>query len=211
MHESKIPRGVHLQKGMKVKFEEIVDGSGRSSASILEITSSSISTTKTDPVHHPTEETIDMPCFSMSQPFASLLLNKIKDIETRNNPMFENMKPDTSILLHCGKRDWHDLEAPVLELKKAGYSSSEIAKHSSLPPGFRKGNIIGILKLGRTWLSTERERRGENMQKRVVARTENIGKYCTIIEDAKWMKKPFTTAKGKPGIFNVKIPKSYLE
>ena len=205
IHESKIPYGMSLTKGMKVTFEEIMDSKGRPSAIIVSSKKQNKKPTKVN------EEMVEMPCFSMSQPFASLLLNKIKDIETRNNPMFESIKSGTRILLHCGKRDWHDLDAPIIEMQKAGYTESEIQQYSQLPKGFQKGYIIGVLQVGRTWLSSERERSGENMQKRVVAKTENIGKYCTIIEDAKWFKEPFVNARGKPGIFKVQIPKRYLE
>lgn len=226
VHESKVPMGLRLEAGMKIQFEELVDGKGRAAAAILKCLESSSSSTsgsgsttskkkeskqQKQKQKQPPAEMVEMPCFSMSQPFASLLMNKIKDIETRNNPMFEDIKPGTQILLHCGQRDWKDLEAPVIELTKAGYSPDEIQKLSALPNGFRKGNVLGVLTVGRTWLSTERERRGENMQKRVVARTENIGKYCTIIEDAKWFDKPITNIKGRPGVFSAKIPKSYLD
>ena len=45
--------------------------------------------------------------------------------------MFERIKPGTKILLHCGKRDWKDQKAPIVELEKAGYTSTEIQKYTT--------------------------------------------------------------------------------
>jgi len=222
VHESKIPGGMILSKGQSVLFEQIIDGKGRASAIVISAANnetSSKSMKKSVPKSskpqkissYSKEEMMDMPCFSMSQPFASLLLYNIKDIESRKNQMFERIKPGTKILLHCGKRDWKDQKAPIVELEKAGYTSTEIQKYTTLPKGFQRGHILGVVTVGKTWKTAERERRGENMQKRVVAKTENIGEYCTIIEDAKWFSKPVTNVRGQPGVYNAVIPKSYLK
>lgn len=231
-HESKIAAGVSVETGMMVEFETLADSKGRPAAAILsEIGENghggrkrdgAVRSVASEPpgsrVKRPSKkssesssigESIRMPCFSMSQPFAALLLNGVKTIETRNNPMFMDLKPGTKVLLHCGMRDWNDTEAPRIELRKAGYSEKEIDQLSALPPGFKKGSVVGIVEVGRTWLTAERERRGANMQQRVVASSENVGKYATIIENATWLKRQIKQ-RGFPGIQMVDVPRSFL-
>ena len=138
-HESKVPQGMFVKTGMKVEFETLPpDSSGRAAAAIVKS------------LEKDAGSVIEMPCFSMCQPFASLLLNGIKTVETRNNPMFMDLKPGSKVLLHCGMRDWKDQEAPRVELRKAGFSNADIARLSALPNGaFSKGTIVGVLTLGK--------------------------------------------------------------
>ena len=197
-HESKVPQGMFVRTGMKVEFETIPDSSGRLAAAITKSLEGNDS-----PMN-------ELPCFSMSQPFASLLLNGIKTIETRNNDMFMSLKPGSKILLHCGMRDWKDQEAPKIELRKQGYSEADIVRLSALPSGnFSKGSIVGILTVGRTWLASEKERQTAELEGKVVAKYENMGKYCTEITAASWLKRPFK-CKGQPGIFTATISNESL-
>ena len=45
-------------------------------------------------------------CFSMSQPFASLLMKGHKTIETRNSDIFRGHQG--KVLLHVGRKPWPD-------------------------------------------------------------------------------------------------------
>ena len=238
-HESKVSSGLEVRTGMLVDFETLpTDSRGRRSAAVLSAVRGDDvgeseggrgrggSPKKGDrrgrgkSVVHPDgplegegegEEgtTISLPCFSMSQPFASLLLNGVKTIETRNNAMLMDVRPGTRVLLHCGMRDWVDQDAPREVLRGAGLSEGEIRDGCSLPPGFERGSIVGIVEVGRTWLTAERERGGPNMKRRVVAEAADVGKYATIVERAAWLRMP-VKARGFPGIQNVQVPKKCL-
>ena len=232
-HESKLAQGLEVQQGMRVKFEAGVDSRGRPAA--LSVTSffESASTTTSNGNNNPKKpsmngvrtrgnnddakdtsfggaETKELPCFSMSQPFTALLMNGIKKIESRGNPMFADFKPGTKVLVHCGRRDWKDMDAPRVQLRKAGHSEDDIDSLMALPDGFKKGSIVGIVELGRTWETTQGERRREAMQRNVVAPSEDIGVWCTIITSAKWFERPLPATGGKPGIYNAKIPKDLV-
>ena len=201
-HESKVPAGMNIKAGDKVKFESNEDSSGRTSAVIL--SSSSQSASDED------GKTTTMPCFTMSQPFAALLLNGVKTVESRNNPMFQELKPGTRVLLHCGRRDWHDLESYREILRSQhGMTDDEIDRRGRLPKGFGKGSIVGVVTVGRTWKATDRERQGSNLQGRVLAPFEGVGKFCTEITDAQWLTKP-CKARGNPGVYQVDISVSHL-
>eukprot|EP00977_Amphora_coffeiformis_P006118 scaffold1323_cov160-Amphora_coffeaeformis.AAC.23 len=204
-HESKVPSGMDIKSGDNVTFESSADDRGRPSAVIL----SGNGTQSPAAAGGSPTETVTMPCFSMSQPFAALLLNGVKIVESRNNPMFEKVEPGTQVLLHCGRRDWHDLESYQNILIDQGMSEDEISRKSRLPKGFRKGSIIGVVTVGKTWKTTDVERKGKDLQQRVLAPYEGIGKFCTEITLAQWLTKS-EKAGGNPGIYQAQIPKSSL-
>ncbi|GAX28839.1 hypothetical protein FisN_20Lh133 [Fistulifera solaris] len=196
VHESKVPSGMKLQTGDKVDFEANTDEQGRPSATLLRGASSTA----------PKDEMVAMPCFTMSQPFAALLLNGIKTVESRNNPMFQDIKPGTRLLLHCGRKDWHDLESYKTILKEKGISNNEIQKASSLRPKYDRGCVIGVVTIGKTWMANENELNSKNLQNRVLAPASGIGKFCTEIVEAQWLNEPIRM-RGNPGVFTVEIPK----
>ena len=117
----------------------------------------------------------------------------------------KRVKEGSWVLLHVGKKLWHDLEAPKAELLYQGYSREEGSELSSLPQGYKAGEIVAIIKLGKTRLSSEEERKTDEVRRAVVAKYENIGRYLTEVSDAKWLLKPFSI-KGAPNIFEVSVP-----
>ena len=200
-HESKVPAGMSVKTGDKVSFESNIDAQGRPSAVIL-----SDSTNGSSPTAVAVET---LPCFTMSQPFCALLLNGVKTIESRNNNMFQSIKPGTRILLHCGRKDWHDMESYRQILSQEGMSNDEIDRLGRLPKGFGKGSIVGIVTVGKTRKMTDSEMLSRDLQRRVLAPFDGIGQYCTEIINAKWLKKP-VKARGSPGVYEAGIPTSYL-
>lgn len=201
-HESKVPAGVTVAAGDVVEFQATLDATGRPSAVITgggRMTAASITS----------KETTTMPCFTMSQPFAALLLNGHKTVESRNSPMFADLKPGTKVLLHCGRRDWHDLESYRKILSDKGLDKSEVDAAGRLPHGFSKGSIIGMIEIGRTWKSTDGERQSADLQQQVLAPADGIGRWCTEILAAQWLKKAYET-RGHPGVYDVELPTEYL-
>jgi magnesium-dependent phosphatase 1 len=204
VHESKVPMEMKIQAGDIVDFETSTDGQGRPSAAILDSSSG-----RNAQDGNSSKDMVSLPCFTMSQPFAALLLNGVKTVESRNNAMFEVIKPGTRVLLHCGRKDWHDQESYLEILQEKGYSPNDIAKVNRLPKGFPKGAIIGVITVGKTWRAKDQERRGKDLQNRVLAPFEGVGRFCTEVTDAQWLKRPIKT-RGKPGVSTVQIPKDAL-
>jgi hypothetical protein len=136
--------------------------------------------------------------------FAALLING-KTVESRKNPMLQDVPAGTKVLLHCGRKDWPDQESYLGILNEAGYSASDIETAGRLAEGFSKGSIIGVMTVGKTWQATDQERMGKDLQRRVLAPYEAVGKFCTEIVDAQWLKRP-VKARGNPGVYEVDIP-----
>lgn len=250
VHESKVPSGMKLQTGDKVRFQASVDSSGRASAVVLaphpsapsavkstnghsrsasaptasindsagRVTYASVSSSggiqlnsKTSLAGESNSQVVSMPCFSMSQPFAALLLNGYKTIESRNSPMFTDWKPGTKILLHCGQRDWPDVESykSLLPTNQPASSQVPIEQAARLRARFTKGSVIGVVTIGKTWCTADDERDSLALQRRVLAPSEGIGRYCTEIVHANWLKRPYKM-RGSAGVYDVSIPLDYL-
>jgi hypothetical protein len=102
--------------------------------------------------------------FSMSQPFAALLLNGVKTIETRGTNEFAALTtPGEVLLLHVGFNDWPaDREQPDSALCGGGaldpLSAQAYTEACSLTRkrhGFSeddaRSKIVGLVKVGRSW------------------------------------------------------------
>jgi predicted type IV restriction endonuclease len=80
---------------------------------------------------------------------------------------------------------------------------------SRLPRGVRKGSIAGIITVGKSWIATDAERQQSTLQRQVLAPFDGIGRFCTEVTAAQWLKRPISMG-GNAGIYNVEIPKDCL-
>jgi len=202
-HESKVAQGVQVQKGSTVEFECMVDSQGRNAAAILRNIDGSVKSANL--------KQVTMPCFTMSQPFAALLLNGIKTIESRNNDMFTALTPGTKVLLHAGRKDWHDQETyKDILAKDAEFDNDQLMKVAQLRKGFEKGQILGVITIGITYQVSSQEKKMDlKLRRSVLAYGDGIGTYCTEIRSAKWLPRgvPF---RGQPGIYSATIDENSL-
>lgn len=147
---------------------------------------------------------IELKCFSMNQPFAALLANGYKDLETRNGTMFEKYAPGTIMLLHVGQRTYPDGDKHIEVMKRGGLDDDEIQQLKSLPAGFGKGNIVAILELGRTFETTLAERSDPRFERRVAAFGADSGQLATEIKRVQYLKQP-VKMPGQHGVFKVRV------
>ena len=70
-----------------------------------------------------------------------------------NHTMFEGTD-GTFAALHVGQRTYPDGGKHLEILKANGASADDIKRLTSLPSGFSRGNVVAVLKLGATRLST---------------------------------------------------------
>lgn len=155
--------------------------------------------------------TVRMRCFSMNMPFAALLGHGYKSLETRNGTMFaQGARPGERLLLHVGRRIYPDGGAHKELMRAHGASEAEIRELTSLPHGFGRGQIVAVLELGETQLmSDERARCAPEVERRVVATGQAMGRYLTEVVRAEWLEEP-VPMRGQPGIFDVEIPAAAL-
>ena len=128
------------------------------------------------------QNTIEMRCFSMNQPFAALLANCYKTLETRNGTMFAQYAEGTQLLLHIGQCIYPDGDKHIEVMKSGGLDDTDIEKLKSLPQGYGRGSIIAILELGKTYETTLEERCDPEFQRNVGAYGADSGRLVTEIK-----------------------------
>ncbi|CAK9006595.1 unnamed protein product [Durusdinium trenchii] len=148
-------------------------------------------------------EQVELPCFSMRDPYASLLLHGVKTVETRNWPMLK----DTSgpCLLHIGYKTMDESAAWEFLWRNDLADSKDLERLLSPPPGLQRGQVLGLLDLEKTYQYSEEEMRLPDVQKSVVS--EVVGKWATPIRRAWWLKSPLR-AQGRPGIWKLRLPRA---
>lgn len=149
-----------------------------------------------------------LPVFSMNMPFAALVAHGYKTLETRNGTMFQGTV-GTLAALHVGRRTYPDGGKHVEILKGNGASQEDIERLTSLPGGFSRGQVVAVLELGETELSTLKERQQPEVENAVCAYGGDAGRYLTTVKKAHWLKQP-VDARGQPGLFEVTLPVSAL-
>jgi magnesium-dependent phosphatase 1 len=166
-------------------------------------------------------------CFSMNQPFAALLANGYKTLETRNGTMFTAYAEGTQMLLHVGKRTYPDGGKHVDIMKKQYHKTSNnnsstisvrqyeglgddaVSRLKSLPPGFSRGDIVAIVELGKTYETSMTERCDPEFERRAVAYGTDSGRFVTEIVRATYLKRP-VKRKGEGGVFKVHVDPSVI-
>ena len=155
------------------------------------------------------QDTISMQAFSMNMPFAALLANGYKDLETRNGTMFTTYPEGSKFLLHVGRRIYPDENKHIDVMKSGGLDDGEIEKLKSLPSGFDRGMLVAIVEIGKTFETTVEERSDPVMQRRIGAYGEDSGMRATEIRRVQYLKRP-VKLQAKGGIFSVEIPQDVL-
>jgi magnesium-dependent phosphatase 1 len=152
---------------------------------------------------------VTLPAFSMSMPFAALLTNGYKTLETRNSTMLVPYPQGTHMLLHVGQRSYPDGDRHVEIMKDHGLSECEIDKLKVLPMGYERGSIVAICELGQTMEMTLQERSAPWIQRQVAAYGRDSGKMVTEIISVQYLKQPLLVG-GQGGVFKVQIPTEIL-
>ena len=171
-----------LQEGTEVSFVKQRDprNQGKWIATDVMLEKASASIDEADNTSN-NKDLVEFKCCSMNQPFAALLANGFKTLETRNGTMFERYAPGTRVLLHVGQRVYPDGDRHLEILDRAGKNEAQISQLKQLPQGFGKGNIVAVLELGKTFMTTLEERSRADHEEKVVAYGRDSGQYATEI------------------------------
>ena len=202
-HFNDLPVGAtQVQQGDEMTFT-VGQNKGKPLARNIEITTSQSSSTTSS------QDQVTMRAFSMNLPFAALLANGYKDLETRNGTMFVPYEPGTQFLLHVGQRTYPDGDRHLEIMQSGGLSDQEIADLKSLPPGFGKGMAVAIVEIGETYETTVEQRSDPNMQRRIGAYGADSGMRCTEIRRVAYLKKP-VPVKAQGGVFKVTLDRDAI-
>lgn len=183
-----------LEKGDEVTFTIDVTGPKGARAQDVKLTSA-----ESNP------NTVSMRVFSMNLPFAALLANEYKILETRNGTMFFPYPAGTKFLLHVGKRTYPDGNRHLEIMKDDGLNDGEIASFKALPEGFGRGMAVAILEIGDTYETSVEERCDPQFQRDVGAYGADSGKMVTEILRVDYLTRGVKVS-GKGGVFKANVP-----
>ena len=190
-----------VEEGDELEFSVVNDPrKGKDAASDIKVLTSSAPAD---------DDTVSMRVFSMNLPFAALLSNGYKTLETRNGTMFVPYEEGTKMLLHVGQRIYPDGDRHLDVMKSGGLNDEEIRKLKSLPPGFGKGMAVAIVELGKTFETTLEERCDPDFQRSVGAFGADSGMRATEIRRVEYLKRGVKVS-GKGGVFKARIDRDVL-
>ncbi|XP_042732559.1 protein EOLA1-like [Lagopus leucura] len=144
-------------------------------------------------------------CLSFRQPYAGLVLNRIKTIETRWRPVLAKYRNRT-VAVHIAVKDWEDESWRAILLDRLGMTLQEVQELLEKGEQFGRGVIAGLIDIGETSLYPEDvppEKTLELENKAVLSNLEQ--KYLTVVSNPRWLLEPIP-AKGSRGVWQVDIP-----
>mmetsp|Transcript_48384 Transcript_48384/g.102894 ORF Transcript_48384/g.102894 Transcript_48384/m.102894 type:complete len:499 (+) Transcript_48384:47-1543(+) len=199
-HFSALPRGEEVEEGDELSFTISTDSrNGKDAAANIEISKKDL-----DGCNF-----VNMRVFSMNLPFAALLSNGYKTLETRNGTMFTPYPEGTKMLLHVGQRTYPDGNRHIDVMKSGGLNDDEIQALKSLPPGYKKGMAVAIVELGKTFETTLEQRCDPDFQRAVAAFGQDSGMRATEIKRVEYLKRGVSVS-GRGGVFKAKIDRDAI-
>ncbi|XP_009864611.1 PREDICTED: LOW QUALITY PROTEIN: protein CXorf40A-like [Apaloderma vittatum] len=148
-------------------------------------------------------------CLSFRQPYAGLVLNKIKTIETRWRPLLAGYKNRT-VAVHIAVQDWQDETWRAILLNRLGMTPEQVQDLLDEGEKFGRGVIAGLIDIGETSLYPENlppEKILELENKAVLSNLEQ--KYLTDVSNPRWLLEPIP-ARGTRGMWQVDIPEELI-
>uniref|UniRef100_A0A8C5TX01 CX04A protein n=1 Tax=Malurus cyaneus samueli TaxID=2593467 RepID=A0A8C5TX01_9PASS len=133
-------------------------------------------------------------CLSFRQPYAGLLLNQVKTVETRWRPLLAGYK-NCTIAIHIAIKDWEDETWREILLNRLGMTPKQLQ---------------GLIDVGETSLYPENlppEEILELENKAVLSNLEQ--KYLTVVSNPRWLLEPIP-ARGRTGVWQVDIPEELI-
>ncbi|XP_071807767.1 protein EOLA1-like [Asterias amurensis] len=147
------------------------------------------------------------PCISARQPYAGLILNGLKTIETRWTPVFEKLEGRT-VAIHVAWKDWDGEEwRTMLQMEHGEGKINQFIKD-----GEKHGRAVvaGLVDIGETWQCSAvgDEDQITEWEKNSLLRPLHE-KYLTRLSNPRWLKRPLQV-RGQRGIWEVNIPLNFL-
>ena len=155
----------------------------------------------------PTGPCIALPTLSVRQPFASLVLSGVKQLEARNRPALKHLSGP--LALHVSHREepfGSPLVCTAIAILRRRYSDDTISLLFSMPPAHSQGHgcIVGIVDVEATWpadLFTDIEQSQLTEQ----AAFPVGGTYITQLRNPRWLKYSVRTS-GSNKLWHAQIP-----
>lgn len=148
-------------------------------------------------------------CLSFRQPYAGLVLNKVKTLETRWRPLLAEYEGRT-LAVHIAFKDWEDKSWKEILVHRLGMTPDRVQELIDEGEKFGRGIIAGLIDVGETSQCSENlppEDLWELETKAVLSGLEQ--KYLTVISNPRWLLEPLP-ARGRKDVWQVDIPEALI-
>ncbi|CAJ1052761.1 protein EOLA1 isoform X1 [Xyrichtys novacula] len=146
---------------------------------------------------------------SDSPPYAGLVLDGVKTVESRWRPLLAPLENQT-LAVHIAQRDWEGEEWKAVLSGPLGMNPSQINALMESGERFGRGVVAGLVDVGETW-QCPISMQGEELQ-HLECSAVLIGlqeKHLTYLSNPRWLKEPLSTRGGRD-LWTVEIPKELL-
>ncbi|XP_038144099.1 protein EOLA1 [Cyprinodon tularosa] len=148
-------------------------------------------------------------CLSFRMPYAGLVLDGIKTVESRWRPLLAPLENQT-LAIHIAWRDWEGDDWRAVLSGVLGISDARIQELLDSGERFGRGVVAGLVDVGETWVcpASLPEAELQDLERSAVL----IGlqdKHLTQLSNPRWLKGPLKT-RGNRDLWTVEIPNELL-
>ncbi|XP_067441943.1 protein EOLA1 isoform X1 [Thunnus thynnus] len=148
-------------------------------------------------------------CLSFRQPYAGLILDGVKTVESRWRPLLAPLENQT-LAVHIAQRDWEGEEWRAVLSGPLGMNRAQIQALRESGERFGRGVVAGLVDVGGTWIcpASLQEEELQPLERSAVL----IGlqeKHLTHLSNPRWLKQPLS-ARGGRDLWTVEIPAELL-
>ncbi|XP_066437884.1 protein EOLA1-like [Eleutherodactylus coqui] len=148
-------------------------------------------------------------CLSFRQPYAGLLLNGVKTVETRWRPLLAEYR-NSSLAVHIAVRDWEQQDWRDILQDRLGMPDEQMQQLLQQGEQFGRGVIAGLVDIGDTWQHADDVPAEDTIELENKALLTGLqGKYLTAVSNARWLLRPIP-ARGGRDIWQVTIPDEFI-
>ncbi|XP_029010685.1 protein EOLA1 [Betta splendens] len=148
---------------------------------------------------------VHVSCLSFRQPYAGLVLDGVKTVETRWRPLLTPLENQT-LAVHIAYRAWEGDEWRAVLSGPLGMSPAKIQALLESGERFGRGVVAGLVDVGQTWLcpaSLEEEELRHLERSAVLIGPQE--KHLTHLSNPRWLRQPLNTCGGRD-LWTVEIP-----
>ncbi|XP_043970943.1 protein EOLA1 isoform X1 [Gambusia affinis] len=148
-------------------------------------------------------------CLSFRQPYAGLVLDGVKTVESRWRPLLAPLE-NLTLAIHIARRDWEGEEWRAVLGGAWGLSAAGVQELLESGDRFGRGVVAGLVDVGRTWqcpASLPEAELAELQRSAVLIGLEQ--KHLTWLSNPRWLKGPLKAPGGRD-LWTVEIPAELL-
>ncbi|XP_005991896.1 EOLA-like protein [Latimeria chalumnae] len=148
-------------------------------------------------------------CLSFRQPYAGLILNGVKTLETRWRPLLVEYK-NSSLAIHIAYKNWEDTAWEKILINKFSMTSQQVQELIDQGERFGRGVIAGLVDVRETWQCPENLSTAEIQDLENKALLTGLDqKYLTVVSNPRWLVEPIP-ARGHKDVWTVDIPEELI-